>query len=107
MRAADLLQESPIGSQLPMAQAASSIQEAMAPCDLQDRFEIARHADLMDAQERRASRVDRGFRLLRIHVVGARLDIDEHRLRAAIPDRIGRRDVGVAYGDDFIARSDA
>lgn len=50
---------------------------------------------------------DGGFEQRRVEVVGARVDVDVHRLGAEHGDGFGGGDVGEARGDDFVAVGDA
>ena len=75
--------------------------------DRDDGREVGRHAHLVNQKDRLRFRRDCSFDQGRVHVVGRRIDVDEHRLGAAIADRVSRRDVGVRHGDDFIALADA
>ena len=75
---------------------------ASAAADLDDAREIARHAELMDAQNRLRARGECRFDQRRVHVVGPGLDVDEDRCRATVPDGVRRRDERVADGDDLV-----
>src|SRR5437667_172866 len=73
--------------------------QPVAMRDADDRREIARHADLVHAENRAGSAGDGRCNQRRIDVERAGIDVDEHRYRAAVADRIRRRDEGVADRD--------
>ncbi len=70
---------------------------------LNDRFQIARHPHLVNAQDRFRPLSERLLDQLRIDVEGCGIDIDENRARPAVADAVRRCDVGMTDGDDFIA----
>ena len=61
----------------------------------------------MHRDDRLRPRRDLLFDPLDVDVVGLRIDVDEHDLRAGHLDRFGRGDEAVGDGDDLVARPDA
>src|SRR6266571_1352345 len=74
---------------------------------LNDATDIARHPQLMYAQNGLRTLRRCRFDQRRIHVVGTRLDVAEYRSCTAVPDSVRRRDERMADRDDFITGSDA
>ena len=82
--------------------------QAVRARDRQDRGQIAGHA--RSGGRTRIARVCGGDRRGdpgRVDVVAVGLDVDEDRHRAALADRVGRGDEGVADRDHLVARADA
>jgi len=61
----------------------------------------------MDRHHGLGSRGDRGLEAMRIEVVGARIDVHEHRRRAVVGDGAGGREERVGRRDDLVAGADA
>ena len=61
----------------------------------------------MDRQDGLGSLPDGPFEQRGIHVVGVRLDVHEHRLRAQARDGAGRRKERVRHRDHLVSRSHA
>ncbi len=76
-------------------------------CDLQDRIHVGSLAAEMDGKNCLGARGDRALDFRGVHREVARIDVDEHRPRAAILDRRDGRDERVRHGDDFGAGADA
>ena len=68
---------------------------------------ISWHAHLMHQQDRAGSASYGCLNQRRIHIEGCRINVDKHRLGAAIAHDICSGDIGVADGNDFITRNDA
>ena len=81
--------------------------KVVAASDRHDGGEIAGQAHLVNHQDGLGLFGDRRFDQRRVNVVGVRIDIDEHRRRAAVEHDVGRGDVRMADRDYFIARADA
>ena len=61
----------------------------------------------MHRHDRLGARGDRALGGRRVEVVRARVDVGEHRRRAALPDRVGRGDERERGHDDLVAGADA
>src|SRR5262249_50684148 len=76
--------------------------EAVASSQYHNRVHLARHAELMHAENRPGAARDRRLDGRRIHVERRRLDVDEHGGRTAVPDGVPPRDERGADGNDFL-----
>ena len=76
---------------------------AVATSQGNEAAQVAGHANLMHAQDGSGARRDGLFDERRVDVVGERIDVDEHRLRADVTDAVGGGDVRVTDGDHFVA----
>ena len=81
--------------------------QAVALGELQEGVHVGRQADLVDRHDRLRARRDRALGGGRIEVVGARVDVREDRLRAAVPDGVGGRDERQRRHDHLVAGADA
>jgi len=61
----------------------------------------------MDRENRSRLRGHRGLGRARVDGEGERIDVDQHRPRAAPLDRADRGNGGVRHGDDFVTRADS
>ena len=104
VRPADLLPLPVPRISLPMAQAASSITGSACRRAIgRMARQVAGHAELVHAEDGAGARGDGRFDQLRIDVEGQRVDVHEHRRRAAIADAVGRGDEGMADRDHLVA----
>ena len=71
-----------------------------------DRVDVGALAVQRDRHDRLGARRDRRFEQRRIHVVRARIDVDEDRPGADQRDHLGGREERERHRDDFVARPD-
>ena len=81
--------------------------QAVPPGDGQDRVHVGRLAVEMHRHDGPRARRDRRLDLGRIQVVGIGRNVDKHRRRAGLVDRLGGRVEGERGCDHLIARADA
>ena len=77
--------------------------EAMPRGQACDGGQVTRHPQLVHAEDGPRGGRDGGFHLPWVDVERVRVNIDEHRRGAAVPDGVGGGDVRVADGDDLVA----
>ena len=75
----------------------------MRTCDLENRVHVGWLPEKVDGDNRFGSRSDGLFNQSGIHRVGQRVNVHEHRLGAAVCDRLCGGHKSVRDSDDFIA----
>jgi hypothetical protein len=81
--------------------------QAMLASDGIDSIHVADLPVQRDWHDRLGARRDGGFEQTRVEVVGARVDVHEHRLRAGKRDHLAGRNEGERRRDHFVAAADA
>src|SRR5215831_18142248 len=79
---------------------------AVSVCDFDQRRQVARHAHLMDRQDRPRARRYCFCYAIWIDIVGIRIDIDEDGICSTISDGVRGRDKRMAGRDHLVIRSD-
>src|SRR5579863_3031654 len=69
--------------------------------------QVARHPHLVNTKNRACALADGRLDFAWINIERRRVDVDEDRHGPAVANAVRGGDVGVAYGDDFIARAHA
>ena len=72
-------------------------------CDLNNRIHVGWLTEKVDGDDRFRSRGDRLFDQSRVHCVGQRVDIDEHRLCSAKRDGLCGSHERIWDGNDFVS----
>ena len=81
--------------------------ESHVPGDAQDGLHVGRQTEHVNRQDRPGLVRNRAFNPARVDVVGTGVDIDQHRLRADVFDRLDRGCKRKRARDDLVARPDA
>ena len=82
-------------------------EQVVLPGDRQDRVQVGRQPLDVHGDDRLGALGDRRLQLGRVHVVGARVDVHEHRDGVLVQRAGGRGQEGEGGGDHLVARPDA
>ena len=80
--------------------------KAVLRAQTQNRIHVRRLAEEMNGNDGLRAECNGLLHRGRIHRVGALINVDKHRLGAAIGNRLGGCHEGVGHGDHFIPRTD-